>query len=649
MIRINQIKISIFEVGTDNEKEARILKLRAAKLLGCRTEDIRKLRLHKRSIDAREKSDIQFVYTIDVRLHDSVVGPSAETENRYVEKLKDNNIRQLTDMPLVLPVNEVRNVSEVCGMKTASANDAEHGSDSRVSSSAASCNTNSGGKATGSTAEGETASRPVVVGAGPCGLFAAYVLAECGRKPIIIERGEDVDKRTAKTERFFETGKLDPECNIQFGEGGAGTFSDGKLNTSIKDRGGYIDFVLRTFVRFGADPVILTDQKPHVGTDVLVNIVKNMRKYIISKGGEYIFNARFDDFKTRDGKLSGISYTDTHNGSSHDIECCEMVLAAGHSARDTFYMLKEKGMELEAKPFAVGVRIQHPQELIDKALYGEDRLKEKQAILGPAAYKLTRRAQNGRNCFSFCMCPGGYVVNSSSEEGRLCINGMSYNTRASGVANAALIVNVTPDDYKAATGSSDVLNGIEFQRQLEEAAYKLCDGIIPYETYGEFKHKTSEMKKTAAASAPGSQATPETPTASEAPTATAAQTAEAVTASAYAQPAAICGVSSYETRFLGYAAAADVRSILPEYVGDAIEDCMKGFAKVIEGYDSDDAIIAGIEARTSSPVRIVRNEDRQSTFVSGIYPAGEGAGYAGGITSAAADGVKTALAILGSI
>ena len=266
-------------------------------------------------------------------------------------------------------------------------------------------------------------------------------------------------------------------------------------------------------------------------------------------------------------------------------------------------------MELSAKPFAVGVRIQHPQELIDKALYGEDRLKDKQAILGPAAYKLTRRAQNGRNCFSFCMCPGGYVVNSSSEEGRLCINGMSYNTRASGVANAALIVNVTPDDYKAATGSSDVLNGIEFQRQLEESAYKLCDGIIPYETYGEFKRKTEEMKKMAA----------------------------------------ICGVSSYETRFFGYAAAADVRSILPEYVGDAIEDCMKGFAKVIEGYDSDDAIIAGIEARTSSPVRIVRNEDRQSTFVSGIYPAGEGAGYAGGITSAAADGVKTALAILGSI
>ena len=557
MIRINQIKISIFEVGTDKEKEVRLLRQKSAQLLGCRTDDIRKLKLHKRSVDAREKSDIQFVYTVDVRLHDSVVGPSSETESRYVEKLRNNNIRQLTEAPLTLPVME---------------------EDKALNN------------------------RPVVVGSGPCGLFAAYVLAECGLRPIVLERGEDVDKRTAKAERFFETGKLDPECNIQFGEGGAGAFSDGKLNTSIKDRGGYIDFVLRTFVRFGADPDILVDQKPHVGTDVLVDIVKNMRKYIISKGGEYIFNARFDDFETEDGILRSVSYTDTHKGDKHSLECSRLVLAAGHSARDTFYMLRDKGLELEAKPFAIGVRIQHPQELIDKALYGEDRLVEKQAILGPAAYKLTRRAANGRNCFSFCMCPGGYVVNSSSEEGRLCINGMSYNDRASGTANAALIVNVTPEDYEAATGSSDVLNGVEFQRGLEEAFYKLCDGVIPYETYGEFK---------ACDNNPG-------------------------------------GSSSYEAKFLGYAAAADVRSALPAYVGDAIADCMSGFARTIEGYDADDAIIAGIEARTSSPVRIVRDETRQAPMVRGLYPAGEGAGYAGGITSAAADGIKTALAVLES-
>ena len=577
MIRINQIKISIFEAGTDKEREAAILRKKAAQHLGCRADDIRKLKLHKRSIDARDKSDIQFVYTVDVRLHDSVVGPSAETERRYVEKLKNNNIRQLTEAPFTLSPDIISDC------KTFAAVTADN--------KKLSCAVNE---------EGEN--RPVVVGSGPCGLFAAYVLAECGLSPIVLERGEDVDKRTAKAELFFETGKLDPECNIQFGEGGAGTFSDGKLNTSIKDRGGYIDFVLRTFVRFGADSDILIDQKPHVGTDVLVKVVKNMRKHIISKGGEYIFNARFDDFETECGNLTAVSYTDTHKGDKHLLKCSKLVLASGHSARDTFYMLRDKGIELEAKPFAIGVRVQHPQELIDRALYGEDRLKEKQAILGPASYKLTRRAANGRNCFSFCMCPGGYVINSSSEEHRLCINGMSYNNRASGTANAALIVNVTPEDYEAATGSSDVLNGVEFQRGLEEAAYKLCDGVIPYETYGEFKSEDRNP----------------------------------------------LGSSAYETKFLGYAAAADVRSALPDYVGAAIADCMGGFARTIAGYDADDTIIAGIEARTSSPVRILRDETRQATKVRGIYPAGEGAGYAGGITSAAADGIKTALAVIGA-
>ncbi len=558
MIRINQLKISIFEAGTDKKAELKLLRSRTAALLCCRTDDIRKLRIHRRSVDARDKSDIQFVYTVDVRLHDSIVGPSAETELKFTEKLKNSNIRQLDAAPLVLP----RSAPDAAADKPA----------------------------------------PVIVGSGPCGLFAAYVLAECGRRPIILERGEAIDKRIEKTERFFQSGKLDPECNIQFGEGGAGTFSDGKLNTSVKDRGGYIDFVLSTFVRFGADPEILTDQKPHVGTDVLSVIIKNMREYIISKGGKYIFNARFDDFEAAGGQLQSISYTDTHKSVSHKLSCNELILAAGHSARDTFYMLRDKGVCLEQKPFAVGVRIQHPQELIDRALYGSDRLREKQEILGPASYKLTRKASNGRNCFSFCMCPGGYVVNSSSEEGRLCINGMSYNDRASGIANAALIVNVVPEDYEAATGSSDVLNGVEFQRRLEEAAYRLCDGIIPYENLGEFKRADAKPQ----------------------------------------------GAGSFEGRFLGYAAAADVRSVLPSYAGDAIADCMDGFARTIEGYNSEDAIIAGVEARTSSPVRIVRDEERQAPGIRGLYPAGEGAGYAGGITSAAVDGIKTAMAILGT-
>lgn len=576
MIRINQIKISIFEVGTDAEKEAKLLKKLSAGLLSCRQDDIRKLKLVRRSIDAREKDNIEFVYTVDVRLHDSVVGPSAETELRFVEKLKNANIRQMNRAPLTLPIPK-------------EAGNAFGGT------------TDGTGDGIGDDGAG-IKKAPIVVGSGPCGLFAAYVLAECGRTPIILERGEDVDKRTAKTELFFESGKLDPDCNIQFGEGGAGTFSDGKLNTSIKDRGGYIEFVLKTFVRFGADPEILIDQKPHVGTDVLTTVVKNMREYIISKGGRYVFNARFDDLTVHDGHISSVSYTDTHTGKTQTLKCDELILATGHSARDTFLMLKNKGFDMEAKPFAVGVRIQHPQELIDKALYGADRLSEKQAILGPAAYKLTRKASNGRNCFSFCMCPGGYVVNSSSEDGRLCVNGMSYNDRASGTANSALIVNVTPEDFADATGSDDILNGMEFQRQLEEQAYKLCDGVIPYETYKEFRENSKAPE----------------------------------------------GTSSYEAKFLGYAAAADVRGALPDYVGDAIADCMAGFARTIEGYDSDDAIIAGVEARTSSPVRILRDDNtREAIGFAGVYPAGEGAGYAGGITSAAADGVKTALRILG--
>lgn len=580
MIRINQIKISIFEVGTDAEKETRLLKKLSAGLLSCRQDDIRKLKLVRRSIDAREKDNIEFVYTVDVRLHDSVVGPSAETELRFVEKLKNANIRQMNKAPLTLPIP--KETGNAFGGTTDGTGDGT-------------------GDGIGDDGAG-IKKAPIVVGSGPCGLFAAYVLAECGRTPIILERGEDVDKRTAKTEIFFESGKLDPDCNIQFGEGGAGTFSDGKLNTSIKDRGGYIEFVLKTFVRFGADPEILIDQKPHVGTDVLTTVVKNMREYIISKGGRYVFNARFDDLTARDGHISSVSYTDTHTGNTQTLECSELILATGHSARDTFLMLKNKDFDMEAKPFAVGVRIQHPQELIDKALYGADRLSEKQAILGPAAYKLTRKALNGRNCFSFCMCPGGYVVNSSSEDGRLCVNGMSYNDRASGTANSALIVNVTPEDFADATGSDDILNGMEFQRQLEEQAYKLCDGVIPYETYKEFRENSKAPE----------------------------------------------GTSSYEAKFLGYAAAADVRGALPDYVGDAIADCMAGFARTIEGYDSDDAIIAGVEARTSSPVRILRDDNtREAIGFAGVYPAGEGAGYAGGITSAAADGVKTALRILG--
>lgn len=547
MIRINQIKIPIFEIGSDKEREISVISKKAAALLKCRQKDIRKLQIVKKSADARDKDNILFVYSIAVRLHDSITGPSAETEGSYIARLKNKNIVQETKAPLVIP---------------------------KISSSA----------------------QPIIIGSGPCGLFAALTLTESGFKPIILERGFDEAERRRRTELFFETGKLDPDCNIQFGEGGAGTFSDGKLNTGIKDRGGFIDYVLRSFVKFGADESIIYDQKPHVGTDVLCDIVRNIREYITAKGAAYIFGARFDGIAAKDNSLTAVYYTDVKSGKRHCIDTDCAVLGIGHSARDTYEMLKETGIDMERKAFAVGVRIQHPQRLIDSSLYGEDRLSEKEEILGPAAYKLTHRAENGRNIYSFCMCPGGHVVNSSSEPERLCINGMSYNKRDSGVANSALIVNVTPEDFP----TDDVLSGIEFQRILENKAYEAASGVIPCETFREFRCHDKNPS---------------------------------------------C-VSEFPTEFLGYSAAADVRGILPEYVGDAVEDGIKAFAKNIKDFDNDNAVIAGIEARTSSPVRILRNDERYAPKLKGLYPAGEGAGYAGGITSAAVDGIKTALAII---
>ena len=354
-------------------------------------------------------------------------------------------------------------------------------------------------------------------------------------------------------------------------------------------------------VRIGADPDILIDQKPHIGTDVLSGIIKRMREHIIEKGGRYIFNARFDEIRSENGHVTHAGYTDTVRGTKSYIRCSELIVAAGHSARDTFAMLLKAGLRAEPKPFAVGIRVQHPQEAIDAALYGERDLKRKEAILGPASYKLTHRTVKGRSCYSFCMCPGGYVVNSSSEEGRLCINGMSYNSRASGTANSAVIVNVLPEDYRD-YGEDPVLSGIEFQRRLEELAYKAGGGVIPYETFGEFKRGESSPS----------------------------------------------GVSSFPFEFLGYAASGDLRSVLPEFVSEAIIESMPAFAGVIKGFDDEDTIVAGVEARTSSPVRILRDEKLQSD-IRGIFPAGEGAGYAGGITSAAADGIRTAMYIVDSI
>ena len=368
---------------------------------------------------------------------------------------------------------------------------------------------------------------------------------------------------------------------MQFGEGGAGTFSDGKLNTLVKDPVGRNQFVLETFVRFGAKDSIVYEQKPHLGTDELTGIVKNMRESITHLGGEFYFERKATGLLLHKDAVTGV---ETEQGT---ILSRYVVLAIGHSARDTFYMLKNNHVEMEAKSFAVGLRIEHQQAQIDECQYGL----QKDQVLPAADYKLTNQASNGRSVYSFCMCPGGYVVNASSERGRLAVNGMSYSRRDGENANSALIVSVTPNDY----GSDDALAGIEFQRKLEERAYKIGKGKVPVQYYGDFKIGTiSNLTK---------------------------------------------GAFMPSTK--GAYHSANLRELFPEQINEALVESIEKFGHTMLGYNRIDAILSGVESRTSSPVRIKRDSSGQSN-IKGLYPCGEGAGYAGGITSAAMDGMKTA-------
>ena len=543
MIRVNQLKLPV-------EHKQEDLKKKAARALRITPEQIERLEIRRRSLDGRKKPELFYSYTVDIK---------TAREEQVLHRAKNSQAAICREKPYTFP----------------------------------------------KPGEEKLFSPPVIAGAGPAGLFAGLMLARAGYRPVILERGEDVDSRRKRVDEFWKTGNLDVRSNVQFGEGGAGTFSDGKLNTLVKDPLMRNRLVLEIFCEFGADPSILYDSKPHIGTDVLSGIVKAMRQEIVRLGGQVRFCCQVTDLVTEGGQICGVKVRqqerkpDENTEENEDDKLQEkeeflpaqaVILAVGHSARDTFSMLEEKKIPMDAKSFAVGLRIQHPQPLINLSQYG----REKAGSLGAASYKLTRQTSTGRGVYSFCMCPGGYVVDASSEKGHLAVNGMSYHARDGKNANSALIVTVTPEDFPEA----GPLGGVAFQRSLEKLAYQAADGRIPVQLYEDYR--AGRMSRQ---------------------------------------------LGEIEPQMRGRWAFGNLREVMPEKLNLAPLEAMEGFGQMIRGFDRPDALFAGIESRTSSPVRIWRNEEMESK-VRGLYPCGEGAGYAGGITSAAMDGVKVAEAIV---
>lgn len=532
MLRISQLKC---QPGHTVEQ----LKQKAIQLLRIKEEELQQFTIIRQSIDARKKPDIFYSYTVDVQV---------KQEEKVYKKMKGKSVVKIEAEPYTFPT---------LGNK-------------------------------------KLIHRPVVIGTGPAGLFCGYYLALHGYRPILLEQGADVDTRVKEVEAFWKGEPLQPDSNVQFGEGGAGTFSDGKLNTLVKDKDGRCKEVLNTFVTFGAKDSILYESKPHLGTDVLCGVVKQIREALIRLGGEVRFGSKVTDLRMQNGQITGVEVN-----HQEIIPSNITVLAIGHSARETFAMLYEKAIPMEAKSFAVGLRVEHPQSMINKSQYGMEDPQE----LGAAPYKVTAKTSSKRGVYSFCMCPGGYVVNASSEPGKLAVNGMSYSARDGKNANSAVIVAVTPQDF----GSEHPLAGIAFQRKLEEKAYALGSGKIPVQHYGVFRQCVETGK-----------------------------TQEELFKMKYN-----INMKEIFPQNKGGCVFADVSQILPRECNVALVEGMEQFGRKIAGFNREDTILSGVESRTSSPVRILRGEDGQSA-VKGLYPCGEGAGYAGGITSAAMDGLRMA-------
>ena len=520
--------IIVRNLRLDTERDEKKLKTKAARELRVPPFAIKSLKIIKRSLDARKKNDIHWLYSVAVTL---------DNEKKVLANNKSKNVAEYEEFEYEVP---------------------------RLRSD----------------------KRPVVAGFGPGGMFAALVLSMAGLRPIVLERGSDAETRKRKVEVMRSLGVLDTECNVQFGEGGAGTFSDGKLNTGIRDK--RISYMLRTFYEHGAPESILYDAKPHIGTDILINVVQSIRREIISLGGEVRFNSKLTGLMTENNTLRGVK-VESADGE-YELACSELILAVGHSARDTFEMLEASGVPMEPKAFSMGVRIEHRQSDINTAQYGEDR-----SDLPAADYSLNVHLPDGTSAYTFCMCPGGEVIAAASEEGGVCTNGMSTSKRDGENANSALLVTLHTEDFPY----PGALGGMYWQRDIERAAFAHSgDYRAPAQLAGDFlAHKKSE--------------------------------------------GAGCVTPSYRPGV----SWCDLHEVLPESITRVLENALPELGKKLRGFDAPDAVLTAPETRSSSPVRILRDERRRS-LIRGVYPCGEGAGYAGGISSAAVDGMKCAESLI---